>query len=98
MDYSKHLAKLYMTATEYSPEIESSRMLYKFSLFLSLLRYLQIFLYKSVILLLIHLCRTFKIIEKAQVSAVEALKPYLRIFREKFFSEHFLSMLFACLQ
>lgn len=102
MDYSKHLAKLYMTETEYSPK---NYIIYRvlmnalqiLSLFPSLLRYLQIFLYKSFTLLLIQLCRTSKINEKAQVSAIESLKPYLIIFREKFFSEHFLSSyLHAC--
>lgn len=100
MDYSKHLAKLYMTETEYSPK---NYIIYRVltnalqSLFPSLLRYLQIFLYKSFTLLLIQLCRTSKINEKAQVSAIESLKPYLIIFREKFFSEHFLSSyLHAC--
>jgi len=89
-----------MTETEYSPKND---IIYRVltnalqSLFPSLLRYLQIFLYKSFTLLLIQLCRTSKINEKAQVSAIESLKPYLIIFREKFFSEHFLSSyLHAC--
>lgn len=89
-----------MTETEYSPKND---IIYRVltnalqSLFPSLLRYLQIFLYKSFTLLLIQLCRTSKINEKAQVSAIEFLKPYLIIFREKFFSEHFLSSyLHAC--